>query len=103
MVETPTSTVPMVWAAGARRQQRDVAAARDAVRTCRAAAAGRTVLRAAGALLAGPRVHQHVRGRRRERGRGGRSGGRAQRDVALDGAPELDQVRVARLRGKGAY
>src|SRR5438876_10297938 len=94
------STVPVVWAvAGAAK--RDVAAARDAAQACRAAGAGRTGLGAAGALLAGPRVHSHVRGRRRSRSR--RGGGGAQRDVVLDGAPEFDEVRVSGWRGKGAY
>src|SRR5947208_11481179 len=79
----------------------DVAAARDAVQTCRAAGAGRTGLRAAGALLAGPRVHPHARGR--HRGRGGGRGGCAQSDVTLDGATELDQVRVFGPRGEAEY
>src|SRR5437667_9146818 len=94
------STVPVVWAV-ARAPKRDVAAARDAAQACRAAGAGRTGLGAAGALLAGPRVHSHVRGRRRSRSR--RGGGGAQRDVALDGAPEFDEVRVSGSRGKGEY
>src|SRR6266550_4534855 len=100
-VETPTSTVAVVWAAEARTPNTDVAAARDAVQTCRAAGAGRTGLGAAGALLAGPRVHEHVRGRRR--GRGGGRGGCAQSDVTLDGATELDQVRVSGPRGEAEY
>src|SRR5437667_11624159 len=79
----------------------DVAAARDAVQTCRAAGAGRTGLRAAGALLAGPRVHPHARGR--HRGRGGGRGGCAQSDVTLNGATELDQVRVPGPRGEAEY
>src|SRR3989441_11864424 len=92
------STVAVVWAADVRTPNTDVAAA-NAVQTCRAAGAGRTGLRAAGALLAGPRVHPHVRGR--HRGCGGGRGGGAQSDVTLDGATELDQVRVSGPRGEG--
>src|SRR5882724_12705977 len=95
------STVAVVWAADVRTPNTDVAAASDAVQTCRAAGAGRTGLRAAGALLAGPRVHEHVRGRRRGRGSGRR--GCAQSDVTLDGATELDQVRVSGPRGEAEY
>src|SRR6185503_14465985 len=84
--------VPVVWAAGARTPTRDVAAARNAVQKCRAAAAGRTELGAAGALLAGPRVHVDAR-RRRSCG-GGSRGRRPERDITLDGTPELDKVPV---------
>src|SRR2546427_6982943 len=91
------STVAVVWAADVRTPNTDVAAA-NAVQTCRAAGAGRTGLRAAGALLAGPRVDPHFRGRRRGGGSG--RGGGAQSDVTLDGATELDQVRVPGPRGE---
>src|SRR2546427_13236764 len=90
------STVAVVWAADVRTPNTDVAAA-NAVQTCRAAGAGRTGLRAAGALLAGPRVDPHFRGRRRGGGSG--RGGRAPSDVPLDGATELDQGRGPRPRG----
>src|SRR2546430_14734506 len=52
-------------------------------------------------MVAGPRLHEPVRGRRQ--GRGGGRGGCAQSDVTLDGATELDQVRVSGPRGEAEY
>src|SRR5437762_7827942 len=94
-METPRSTVPVVCATGARTGNRDVAAGRGAVQTCRAAAAGGTELGAAGGLLAGPRVHVDDLRRRRRRRCGGGRGRRPERDITLDGASEFDQVRVS--------
>src|SRR6267143_5422955 len=89
------STVPVVWAADVRVPKRDIAAARDAVQTCRAADAGRTGLGAAGALRASPRVHvDALRGSRRRR-RGGSRRRRPECDITLHGATEFDQVGVS--------
>src|SRR6059058_1509884 len=96
------STVPVIWAAAAGTPTSNHAGVTHAPQARLAPVASRgPTSGATGALPAGPRIHLHGRG---GGGRGGsRSGRRAERDVALDGAPELHEVRVSSPRGEGEH
>src|SRR5207247_7346669 len=100
------STVPVIWAAAAGTPTSNRAAVTHAPQARLAPVASRGATSGAtGALPAGPRIHLQGRGGRGVGGgRGGsRSGWRAERDVALDGAPELHEVGVSSPRGEGEH
>src|SRR6059036_152166 len=97
------SSVPVTWAVDAGLPKSEHAAVTDAAQARLAPVARRATSGATGTLLAGAGIHLHGRGRGVGGGCGGRRGRRAERDVALDGTPELHEVRVSSPRREGEH